>query len=138
MKLIYFLLLFLFSIEQDNQFGKVTLFYGHLNPDATVETQIKPYKQYTLLKAYKGESFFWGLLPQPGDHLRFKFTNPIFIKKYLFRSGNVEHPSDRFYNTTVEALPVGTSSINRNANNVTEDGYVVIGITNSSKKSKII
>ena len=66
---------------QDKQFGKITLFYAHENPEATVETQIKPYKQYTLQKAYKGESFFWGLLPQPGDHLKFKFSHPIFIKK---------------------------------------------------------
>ncbi|XP_046468429.1 alpha-1,3-mannosyl-glycoprotein 4-beta-N-acetylglucosaminyltransferase B [Neodiprion pinetum] len=112
---------------KDNQFGKITLFYGHINPDATVETQIKPYKQYTLQKAYKGESFFWGLLPQPGDHLRFKFIDPIFIKKYLFRSGNAEHPLDRFYNTTVEVLPADFVSINRSANNVTEDGYIIIG-----------
>jgi len=66
---------------QDKQFGKITLFYAHENPEAIVETQIKPYKQYTLQKAYKGESFFWGLLPQPGDHLKFKFSHPIFIKK---------------------------------------------------------
>lgn len=67
---------------QDKQFGKITLYYAHENPQATVETRIKPYKQYTLQKAYKGESFFWGLLPQPGDHLKFKFSHPIFIKRY--------------------------------------------------------
>ncbi|XP_015602515.1 alpha-1,3-mannosyl-glycoprotein 4-beta-N-acetylglucosaminyltransferase B [Cephus cinctus] len=112
---------------KDKQFGKITLYYGHDNPDATVETHIKPYKQYTLQKAYKGESFFWGLLPQPGDHLRFKFTQPIFIKRYLFRSGNAEHPSDRFYNTTVEVMPENQRYVNKNSVNVTEDGYVIIG-----------
>ncbi|XP_043289885.1 alpha-1,3-mannosyl-glycoprotein 4-beta-N-acetylglucosaminyltransferase B [Venturia canescens] len=112
---------------KDKQFGKITLFYGHENPDATVESQIKPYKQFTLHKAYKGESFFWGLLPQPGDHVKFKFTRPIFIKKYLFRSGNVEHPSDKFYNTTIEVLTESSSTLNRNSNDVTEDGYVIIG-----------
>ncbi|XP_032665148.1 alpha-1,3-mannosyl-glycoprotein 4-beta-N-acetylglucosaminyltransferase B isoform X3 [Odontomachus brunneus] len=112
---------------KDKQFGKITLFYAHENPEATVETQIKPYKQYTLQKAYKGESFFWGLLPQPGDHLKFKFSHPIFIKKYLFRSGNAEHPSDRFYNTTVEVLSDLSLLLDRNSNDVTEDGYVIIG-----------
>lgn len=66
---------------QDKQFGKITLYYGHHNPEAIVETQIKPYKLFTLSRAYKGNSFFWGLLPQPGDHLKFKFAHPIFIKK---------------------------------------------------------
>lgn len=112
---------------KDKQFGKVALFYAHENPEATVETQIKAYKQYTLQKAYKGESFFWGLLPQPGDHLKFKFSHPIFIRRYLFRSGNAEHPSDRFYNTTVEVFPQKPTSLDRNSNDVTEDGYVIIG-----------
>ncbi|XP_053994346.1 alpha-1,3-mannosyl-glycoprotein 4-beta-N-acetylglucosaminyltransferase B [Hylaeus anthracinus] len=112
---------------KDKQFGKITLYYAHENPEATVETQIKSYKQYTLQKAYKGESFFWGLLPQPGDHLKFKFLHPIFIKRYLFRSGNPEHPSDRFYNTTVEVFSEISASLNRNSNDVTEDGYIVIG-----------
>ncbi|CAK9798153.1 Alpha-1,3-mannosyl-glycoprotein 4-beta-N-acetylglucosaminyltransferase B [Anthophora quadrimaculata] len=112
---------------KDKQFGKITLYYAHENPEATVETQIKPYKQFTLQKAYKGESFFWGLLPQPGDHLKFKFSHPIFIKRYLFRSGNPEHPSDRFYNTTVEVLTEMSTSLNRNNNDITEDGYVIIG-----------
>lgn len=66
---------------KDKQFGKITLYYAHENPDATVETRITPYKQYTLNKAYRGESFFWGLLPQPGDHLKFKFKHPIYVKK---------------------------------------------------------
>ncbi|XP_066586726.1 alpha-1,3-mannosyl-glycoprotein 4-beta-N-acetylglucosaminyltransferase B [Prorops nasuta] len=112
---------------KDKQFGKITLYYAHENPEAFIESQIKPYKQYTLSKAYKGESFFWGLLPQPGDHLKFKFTHPIFIKKYLFRSGNPEHPSDKFYNTTIEVLPESSGLVDRNDNDITEDGYIVIG-----------
>ncbi|XP_015121192.1 alpha-1,3-mannosyl-glycoprotein 4-beta-N-acetylglucosaminyltransferase B [Diachasma alloeum] len=112
---------------KDKQFGKITMFYAHDNPDATVETRIKPYKQYTLNKAYRGENFFWGLLPQPGDHLKFKFKHPIFVKKYLFRSGNPEHPLDKFYNTTVEVLPEASKFVNRNSNDVTEDGYIIIG-----------
>ncbi|XP_034938136.1 alpha-1,3-mannosyl-glycoprotein 4-beta-N-acetylglucosaminyltransferase A [Chelonus insularis] len=112
---------------KDKQFGKITLYYPHENPDATVESEINVYKQYTLTKAYKGESFFWGLLPQAGNHLKFKFSKPIFIKKFLFRSGNPEHPSDKFYNTTIEVLPEFSNAVNRNNDDVTEDGYVIIG-----------
>lgn len=49
------------------------------------------------------------------------------MHRYLFRSGNAEHPSDRFYNTTVEVLPESQDSVGRNHNNITEDGYIIIG-----------
>jgi alpha-1,3-mannosylglycoprotein beta-1,4-N-acetylglucosaminyltransferase A/B len=113
---------------KDKQFGKVELFFPHKNPDATVESDIKHYKQYSLTRAYLGETFFWGLLPQPGDHLVFKFTVPLLIKRYLFRSGNAEHPSDRFYNTSVEVLPESShTSLSRIDLNATSDGYVIVG-----------
>ncbi|XP_011494868.1 PREDICTED: alpha-1,3-mannosyl-glycoprotein 4-beta-N-acetylglucosaminyltransferase B [Ceratosolen solmsi marchali] len=112
---------------KDKQFGKIILHYGHKNPEAIIESQIKSYKQFTLSKAYRGDTFFWGLLPQVGDHLRFKFIHPIYLKRYLFRSGNAEHPCDKFYNTTVEVLPELANSIDRNRNNVSEDGYIIIG-----------
>ncbi|KAK7864644.1 hypothetical protein R5R35_012416 [Gryllus longicercus] len=117
---------------KDKQFGKVTLFFPHKNPEARVESAIKHYKQYSLPKAYAGETFFWGLLPQPGDHLVFKFTNPTPLNRYFFRSGNAEHPSDRFYNTTVEVLP-SSSQINYNKNdfNSTTDGFIIVGQFNS-------
>nr|CAD7588589.1 unnamed protein product [Timema genevievae] len=66
---------------KDKQFGKVVLFFPHQNPPAEVKTDIKNYKQYTLAKAYRGESFFWGLLPQPGDHLSFTFSTPTMLKQ---------------------------------------------------------
>lgn len=100
--------------------------YPHENPEAIVESQIKPYKRYTLDRAYRGETFYWGLLPQSGDHLQFNFSRPIYIKKYLFRSGNVEHPSDKFYNTTIEVMSEFSNNMDRNSNNITEDGYIVI------------
>lgn len=68
------------GVPQDKQFGKVQLYFPHENPKAEVETQIKPYKTYTLQRAYKGESYFWGLLPQQGDLLQFTFDPPVVIK----------------------------------------------------------
>ncbi|XP_073974026.1 alpha-1,3-mannosyl-glycoprotein 4-beta-N-acetylglucosaminyltransferase a isoform X1 [Rhodnius prolixus] len=112
---------------KDKQFGKVRLFIPHANPEAVVVSEIKAYKQYTLKRAYNGESFFWGLLPQPGDHLLFKFITPLVIKRYIFRSGNLEHPSDRFYNTTIEALPVVTPTATYDSLNFTADGFIIVG-----------
>lgn len=113
---------------KDKQFGKVSLFFPHWNPPAVVDSDIKPYKQYTLQKAYMGESFFWGLLPQPGDTLTFQFHNPIYIKRFLFRSGNAEHPSDRLYNTSVEVKPLKARRLDPGLGfNVTHDGFVVVG-----------
>ncbi|KAJ8922428.1 hypothetical protein NQ315_004374 [Exocentrus adspersus] len=114
---------------KDKQFGKVALFFPHTNPEAEVLSGIKHYKQYTLERAYLGETFFWGLLPQPGDQLLFKFATPITIKRFFFKSGNAEHPSDKFYNTTVEVLPV---EVNQNglSLNMTSDGYVIVGLGN--------
>lgn len=50
------------------------------------------------------------------------------MKKFLFRSGNFEHPSDRFdTNTTVEVALVDHNALNENNFNVTSDGFVIVG-----------
>ncbi|XP_056637146.1 alpha-1,3-mannosyl-glycoprotein 4-beta-N-acetylglucosaminyltransferase B [Diorhabda sublineata] len=111
---------------KDKQFGKVALFFPHNNPSAEVTSGIKHYKQYTLKRAYLGETFFWGLLPQPGDQLVFKLTTPTALKRFYFRSGNAEHPTDKFYNTTVEVKPL-QPIVNTNMSNVTLDGFLIVG-----------
>ncbi|XP_071446350.1 alpha-1,3-mannosyl-glycoprotein 4-beta-N-acetylglucosaminyltransferase B [Hetaerina americana] len=119
---------------KDRHFGKVPLFFPHAseNPPAAINGgRMKAYRRYTLARAYAGETFFWGLLPQPGDTLTFKFTPPVQLKRFLFRSGNAEHPSDRFYNTTIELLPlsytVTASSSGSAAPTLEDDGYVTVG-----------
>ncbi|CAL4119809.1 unnamed protein product, partial [Meganyctiphanes norvegica] len=116
---------------KDKQFGKVQLFFPHVNPPAKVESNIKPYKSFTLQRAYKGESYFWGLLPQQGDLLQFTFDTPVILTGFLFRSGNVEHPSDRLYNTTVEILPrILTSNheaLKKNGYKLLDDDFIVVG-----------
>lgn len=117
---------------KDKQFGKIPTFYPHNNPPAVVKTGIQHYKTYTIQKAYTGESFFWGLMPQPGDLIEFKFKEPVVLKRYLFRSGNFEQPSDRFYNTTVEVLPINLAEDSTvwNTYNTTTDGFLIIGTFN--------
>ncbi|XP_055916240.1 alpha-1,3-mannosyl-glycoprotein 4-beta-N-acetylglucosaminyltransferase B [Eupeodes corollae] len=114
---------------KDKQFGKIPSFYPHHNPPASVKTNIAPYKNFHLNRAYRGESYFWGLLPQPGDLVQFVFSHPISLKRYLFRSGNSEHPSDRFYNTTVEVLPDSLTETSPiwSTYNSTADGYLIVG-----------
>lgn len=52
--------------------------------------------------------------------------------RYLFRSGNHEHPSDKFYNTTVEVLPdqLNEESLVWQQYNTTTDGYLIVGSFN--------
>lgn len=111
---------------KDRQFGKVALFFPHSNPDSEVVTSIKHYKLFTLENAYLGENFFWGIEPRLGDYVLFKFSKPTVIKKYLFRSGNAEHPADKFYNTTIEVLLANPEVLDEPLN-FTEDGYFIIG-----------
>lgn len=53
---------------------------AHINPNAEVSSTIKIYQRYSLDRAYMGETFFWGLIPHPGDMVIFKFNPPISIE----------------------------------------------------------
>uniref|UniRef100_A0A8C3JSB0 MGAT4 family member D n=1 Tax=Calidris pygmaea TaxID=425635 RepID=A0A8C3JSB0_9CHAR len=111
---------------KDKDFGKNVLHKAHNNPPAKVDTSLQIYQQYTLEKIYKGEDCFWASAPVAGDYIRFTFLNPLKIERYFFRSGNMEHPGDKLFNTTVEVLPadVSLSKFNYPA---TKDGYLKIG-----------
>uniref|UniRef100_A0A673XKS4 Alpha-1,3-mannosyl-glycoprotein 4-beta-N-acetylglucosaminyltransferase A n=1 Tax=Salmo trutta TaxID=8032 RepID=A0A673XKS4_SALTR len=89
----------------DKDFLKPLLHKIHVNPPAEVSTSLKVYQGHTLEKTYLGEDFFWAINPTAGDYVLFKFDKPINIERFLFRSGNQEHPGDRIENTTVEILP---------------------------------
>ena len=92
---------------KDKDFPKNQLHRPHHdNAHAEVSTSLKPYLKHFLERAYKGETFFWGLTPKQNDFVLFKFPPPIRVRSFLFKSGNVEHPGDKFFNTTVEVLPV--------------------------------
>lgn len=68
---------------KDKDFGKGSMHRPHLNPNAEVTTTIKIYEQFSLDRAYMGETFFWGLIPQQGDIVDFKFSPAIYIEKYV-------------------------------------------------------
>jgi alpha-1,3-mannosylglycoprotein beta-1,4-N-acetylglucosaminyltransferase A/B len=91
---------------RDRNFGRLSLFKSHAgeNPMAKTTTSLNHYKDFSLDRAYRGRTYFWGLSPSAGDSLTFTF-NPIKLESFLFRSGNSEHPEDKLpVNSSVEIL----------------------------------
>ncbi|XP_059055295.1 alpha-1,3-mannosyl-glycoprotein 4-beta-N-acetylglucosaminyltransferase A-like [Achroia grisella] len=92
---------------KDSQFGAVPTFYPHTNPPLdSIRTSIEEHSDHTLKRAYEGQTYFWGVKPKKGDIMEFWFEKPIILESYTFRSGNVEHISDKIYDCSVEVLPV--------------------------------
>lgn len=60
------------------------LHHPHKNPEAEVKTTLKAYKSHSADRAYKGETFFWCLLPQSDDIIAFHFKTPLQIEKYYY------------------------------------------------------
>ncbi|XP_037833444.1 alpha-1,3-mannosyl-glycoprotein 4-beta-N-acetylglucosaminyltransferase B [Kryptolebias marmoratus] len=122
---------------KDKDFGKQTLHKGHANPLAEVTTSLKTYQHFTLEKAYGGEDFFWAFTPVAGDFIRIRFFTPVRIERYFFRSGNIEHPGDKLFNTSVEVLPFDNIQAEKEAltegrektpkYHRTDDGFIRIG-----------
>lgn len=87
---------------KEKDFGKSLMHRPHAdNPPANLSTSLKVYQKYSLEGAYRGDSFFWGLLPQAGDWIRFDLSPPAVLAGLAFRSGSAEHPDDRAYNASV-------------------------------------
>lgn len=114
----------------DKDFLKPLLHKIHVNPPAEVSTSLKVYQGHTLEKTYVGEDFFWAVTPVAGDYILFKFDKPVNVERYLFHSGNPEHPGDILLNTTVEVLPFQNEEMvlsKETKDKRLEDGYFRIG-----------
>ncbi|XP_041114825.1 alpha-1,3-mannosyl-glycoprotein 4-beta-N-acetylglucosaminyltransferase A [Polyodon spathula] len=112
----------------DKDFLKPLLHKIHVNPPAEVSTSLKMYQGHTLEKTYLGEDFFWAITPTAGDYILLKFDRPVSIERYLFRSGNSEHPGDKLQNTTVEVLPFSETGLKtKDKYKRTDDGFYIIG-----------
>ncbi|XP_023773305.1 alpha-1,3-mannosyl-glycoprotein 4-beta-N-acetylglucosaminyltransferase A isoform X1 [Cyanistes caeruleus] len=114
----------------DKDFLKPLLHKIHVNPPAEVSTSLKVYQGHTLEKTYVGEDFFWAVTPVAGDYILFKFDKPVNVERYLFHSGNPEHPGDILLNTTVEVLPFQSEELvlsKETKDKRLEDGYFRIG-----------
>jgi hypothetical protein len=62
----------------------VALFTPHKNPTAKADTNIKHYKHHSISRAYRGETFYWGLVPQSGDYILFQVSS-LRIQFHLFK-----------------------------------------------------
>lgn len=114
----------------DKDFLKPLLHKIHVNPPAEVSTSLKVYQGHTLEKTYLGEDFFWAITPTAGDYVLLRFDRPVSIDRFLFRSGNQEHPGDRIENTTVEILPFSETGMQTKESKKykrTEDRFYRIG-----------
>jgi len=94
----------------DKDFKKQPLFQAHLNPKAVIKTNFEEYQTFTALRGYLGHTFFWALAPHRNSVLRIIFDQPQKVKRFTFKSGNIEHPGDILTNATVEFLPEETYS----------------------------
>ncbi|CAF1303855.1 unnamed protein product [Adineta ricciae] len=92
---------------KDKDFGKnVKLFKSHQNPPvSSIASSLKNYEKHTLASCYAGQNFFWALQPKKDDTIVFKYDPPIVLSRIYFKSGNPEHPGDKFFNTTVDVQP---------------------------------
>lgn len=95
----------------DKQFGKSLTHYPHKNPVASLKTTLKSFGDHTLNKAYRGESYFWSLMPSKGDNITFHFSPPVLLERYFFKSGSSDHPGDILVNASVQVLPAVTPKI---------------------------
>ncbi|XP_072930948.1 alpha-1,3-mannosyl-glycoprotein 4-beta-N-acetylglucosaminyltransferase A-like [Epargyreus clarus] len=91
---------------KDPQYGSAPTFYPHDNPPVKkIRCDIQEHSDHTMKRAYEGQTYFWGTKPRRGDLVEFWFKKPLLLESFTFRSGNMEHNTDRFYATTVEIVP---------------------------------
>ncbi|KAF7707014.1 alpha-1,3-mannosyl-glycoprotein 4-beta-N-acetylglucosaminyltransferase B-like [Silurus meridionalis] len=118
---------------KDKDFGSQVLFKAHPNPPAELSSNLKFYQSHTLDRAYRGEDFLWAFSPSAEDYILFRFITPQNVKRYRFRSGNIEANGDKFYNTSVQVLPSDLSVREHVEQGLlpcckpSSDGFIVIG-----------
>ncbi|KAI1283784.1 Alpha-1,3-mannosyl-glycoprotein 4-beta-N-acetylglucosaminyltransferase B [Halotydeus destructor] len=123
---------------RDKGFGKIVLANPYKNnPNATCTSSIAQYQQHGIQKAYDGQDFYWSTKPKAGDRIVITFKQPLRVDKYLFRSGNIDHPDDKVpVNSTLEVLPVipgldfssviSSDGVNLNKLTRTSDDYFIV------------
>ncbi|KAK3564456.1 hypothetical protein QTP86_022634 [Hemibagrus guttatus] len=118
---------------KDKDFGKQVLYKAHRNPPAELSSSLKHYESHSLDRAYQGIDFLWAFTPNQGDYILIKFNTQQTVKRYRFRSGNIEANGDKFYNTSVQVLPSDVSVRVRAEQGLlscckpSSDGFVIIG-----------
>lgn len=112
---------------KDRDFGKHMLFRVHVNPPAEIQTSLTTYLKFTINKAYIGQDIFWALAPNLNDYIEIILKPPVALDEILVRSGKADHREDKFYNASLEVVPLNYKDPLRNRSKKTEDGYFEIG-----------
>ncbi|XP_071128021.1 alpha-1,3-mannosyl-glycoprotein 4-beta-N-acetylglucosaminyltransferase B-like isoform X1 [Mytilus edulis] len=108
---------------KDRDFGKHMLFRVHVNPSAELRTSLTTYLKFTVQKAYIGQDIFWALAPNQDDYIEVILKPPVALDEILFRSGKADHREDKFYNTSLQVIPLNYHDPIKNRAKKTKDGY---------------
>ncbi|OWF54760.1 Alpha-1,3-mannosyl-glycoprotein 4-beta-N-acetylglucosaminyltransferase C [Mizuhopecten yessoensis] len=80
-----------------NQYSRKRFY--HVNPPATIHTQIETFSGYKPIYAYDlSDAFFWGSYPKQGDYFLILLKSPQNISRIFIDSGYEEKESDILQN----------------------------------------
>ena len=84
-------------------------FYPHkTNIKAKVHTNAIEFSKFKMQSAYDGRNLAWIKTPENNTYISFHFHTPVIVKRFLFRTGNKDHPGDILIYGVVEALTART------------------------------
>uniref|UniRef100_A0A7M5WUG0 Uncharacterized protein n=1 Tax=Clytia hemisphaerica TaxID=252671 RepID=A0A7M5WUG0_9CNID len=114
-------------------------FFPHDNIKATIQTNAVEYSKFKIKSAYEGHNLAWIKTPKNSTFISFHFDTPVKIEKFLFRTGNKDHPGDVLKYGMVEVQTAHTvkhqaenhKDIKVDDNNdPSKTGYVSVGTFN--------
>ena len=91
------------KIKGENEF-----FPHKTNIKAKVRTNAVEFSKFKMQSAYDGLNLAWIKTPQNNTYISFHFHTPVTVKRFLFRTGNKDHPGDILKYGVVEALSART------------------------------
>ena len=112
---------------KDRDFGKHMLFRVHVNPPAEIKTSLTTYLKFNINKAYIGQDIFWALAPKLDDYIEIILKTPVALDEILFRSGKADHREDKFYNASLQVIPLNYNDPLKSRTKKTKDGYYQLG-----------
>ena len=88
--------------------GENEFFPHKTNVEAKVHTNADEFSKFKIQSAYEGHNLAWIKTPVNDTFISFQFNTPVTLKRFLFRTGNKDHPGDILKYGVVEALTART------------------------------
>ena len=88
--------------------GEDEFFPHKANVKAKVHSNAVEFSRFKIQSAYDGVNLAWIKTPANNTFITFQFHTPVIIKRFLFRTGNKDHPGDILKYGVVEALTAKT------------------------------